>query len=442
MGEQQVLRTRLKLSSLLQVCQDISGVLDLEELLNQILDRAILVIGAERGYLLLYENGELEVKVARGLEKEELGTKPFEFSRSLIMQVEKEGRPIVTIDAQADPRFKMHESVILYGLRSILCVPLKRKERLLGILYMDNRLVSRLFTEEEMELMMAFGAQAAIAIDNASAYFQIAELNENLETKVQERTGELAGVNRQLEESNKKLKEFDRLKTMFLSLVSHELRTPLTSIKGFVENMLDGFTGGLNNKQKDYLKRIKSNTDRLTRMINDLLDLSAIESGRIRLSPVELSPSEVAKEVVEQLKPLAAEKNLFIEIIAPDQAPKIWADQDKLNQIMINLLNNAIKFTPAGGRIRIETGFNDKDSFVCVHDNGVGISPEDLPKIFDPFFQVSRQAEEKVQGSGLGLTITKSLVELHWGKIWVKSEIGCGSEFAFTLPMKNQGVSN
>ncbi len=442
MGEQQALRTRLKLSSLLQVCQDISGVLDLEELLNQILDRAILVIGAERGYLLLYENGELEVKVAKGLEKEELGTKPFEFSRSLIMQVEKEGRPIVTIDAQADPRFKMHESVILYGLRSILCVPLKRKEHLLGILYMDNRLVSRLFTEEEIELMMAFGAQAAIAIDNASAYFQIAELNENLETKVQERTGELARVNWQLEESNKKLKEFDRLKTMFLSLVSHELRTPLTSIKGFAENMLDGLTGGLNNKQKDYLKRIKLNTDRLTRMINDLLDLSRIESGKMRLSPVELSPSEVAMEVVDQLKPLAAEKNLVIEIIAPDQAPKIWADQDKLNQIMINLLNNAIKFTPAGGNIRIETEFNDKDSFVCVHDNGVGISPEDLPKIFDPFFQVSRQAEEKVQGSGLGLTITKSLVELHGGKIWVKSEIGCGSEFAFTLPMKNQGVSN
>lgn len=321
--------------------------------------------------------------------------------------------------------------------KSIISVPLKIKDRIIGALTVDRTKEHHL-TQDDLDLMVTVANQIAIALDNSDAYRRIEELNIGLEEKVHERTGELARVNRQLEESNKKLKEFDRLKTMFLSLVSHELRTPLTSIKGFAENMLDGLTGGLNNKQKDYLKRIKLNTDRLTRMINDLLDLSRIESGKMRLSPVELSPSEVTKEVVDQLKPLAAKKNLAIEIIAPDQAPKIWADQDKLNQIMINLLNNAIKFTPAGGNIRIETGCNDEGSFVCVHDNGVGISPEDLPKIFDPFFQISRQAEVKAEGSGLGLAITKSLVELHGGEIRVESEIGKGSKFFFSLPMRHQ----
>lgn len=252
-------------------------------------------------------------------------------------------------------------------------------------------------------------------------------------------TAELARLNRQIEDSNKRLKELDRSKSMFLSFVSHELRTPLTSIKGFAENMLDGITGELNIKQKDYLERIKSNTDRLTRMVNDLLNLSRIESGKTELSLVELSPSLVATDIVEHLRPLVAEKNLVIEIITTDPTLKAWVDHDKLSQIMTNLLDNAIKFTPAGGKIIIDIGCEGMEwALVSIKDTGKGIPQEDLSKIFDPFYQVKGLREAKVEGSGLGLTITKTLVELHGGKIWVKSETGKGSIFSFALPKNKQ----
>lgn len=359
----------------------------------------------------------------------------FSYDDPLITLFSTEKKLITKYDIAEDLRFiNIKESCEkrFSEISATIALPLIYSDEIIGILFLGNKKSGYFYTREDIDLFTTLANQMAIAIVNALAYQQIEELNVNLEAKVQERTAKL-------EELNKKLREFDRLKSMFLSLASHELRTPLTSIKGFVENMLDGLTGELNNKQEGYLKRINSNIDRLTRMINDLLDLSRIESGKIQLFPVELSLSKVAKEVMEHLRPLVAEKNLAIEIIAPDQTLRAWADHDKLNQIMTNLLDNAIKFTHVGRKIIINIGCEGVDwTLVSIKDTGEGIPREDLSKIFDPFYQVKRQAEAKVEGSGLGLAITKSLVELHGGEIWVKSEIGKGSIFSFTLPRNQQ----
>jgi len=233
----------------------------------------------------------------------------------------------------------------------------------------------------------------------------------------------------------RRLKELDKMKSDFVSNVSHELRTPLTSIKGSVDNMLDGLTGSLNEKQIRYLNRIKSNTDRLSRLINDLLDLSRIESGRVEVRPTNLPLTALAEEVAEHMKALAAEKLIRIEIPPADPKVTAWADRDKVTQVLMNLISNAVKFTPRDGKITVALEKNGSDYIqISVADTGPGILPEERNRIFSKFYQVANVDKQKPKGSGLGLAISKALVEMHGGKIWMESEVGKGSTFYFTLP--------
>ena len=233
----------------------------------------------------------------------------------------------------------------------------------------------------------------------------------------------------------RRLKELDKMKSDFVSNVSHELRTPLTSIKGSVDNMLDGLTGSLNEKQIRYLNRIKSNTDRLSRLINDLLDLSRIESGRVEVRPTTLPLTALAEEVAEHMKALAAEKLIRIEVPSSDPSVTVWADRDKVTQVLMNLIGNAVKFTPQDGKITVALEKNGNDYIqISVADTGPGILPEEQNKIFSKFYQVANIDKQKPKGSGLGLAISKALVEMHGGKIWMDSEVGRGSTFYFTLP--------
>ncbi|MBI2090468.1 MAG: PAS domain S-box protein [Deltaproteobacteria bacterium] len=235
----------------------------------------------------------------------------------------------------------------------------------------------------------------------------------------------------------KRLKELDKMKSDFVSSVSHELRTPLTAIKGSADNMLDGITGPLNEKQVRYLTRIKSNADRLARLINDLLDLSRIEAGKIDLRPTSLPVVLLTKEVAETLRPVAAEKLISLEVESPDAEVTAWADRDKLTQVLVNLIGNAVKFTPAHGRVSVAVQRDGEEWVkVSVADTGLGIPSEETNRIFDRFYQVARADKQKTKGTGLGLAISKALVELHGGKIWVESEVGRGSSFCFSLPVR------
>lgn len=232
-----------------------------------------------------------------------------------------------------------------------------------------------------------------------------------------------------------RLKELDTMKSEFVSSVSHELRTPLTAIKGSVDNMLDGLTGSLNDKQSRYLIRIKSNADRLSRLINDLLDLSTIEAGKIALKPADVPLAALARDIAETLKPVAAEKLITLEVSPADGGATAWADRDKVTQVFMNLIGNALKFTPSQGKVTVAIGRNgDHWIKVSVADSGPGIPFNEAQKIFDKFYQGAKVGQHKIRGTGLGLSISKSLVEMHGGKIWVESEVGRGSTFSFTLP--------
>ena len=199
--------------------------------------------------------------------------------------------------------------------------------------------------------------------------------------------------------------------------------------------MLDGLTGSLNEKQTRYLVRIKSNTDRLSRLINDLLDLSRIEAGRIDIKPTVLSPETLAREVIESLRSMVVDKLIDLEVTCHDATVTAWADRDKITQVLMNLVGNAVKFTSSHGHVTVAIERNGNGWVqVSVADTGPGIPREELDRIFDKFYQVSQVDKRKIRGTGLGLAISKALVQMHGGKIWVESELGKGSTFFFTLP--------
>ena len=232
-----------------------------------------------------------------------------------------------------------------------------------------------------------------------------------------------------------RLKELDKMKSAFVSNVSHELRTPLTAIKASADNMLDRLIGDLNGKQVGYLTRIKSNSDRLARLINDLLDLSTIEAGKIDLRPTNLPLVTLVKEAAESLRPVAAEKVINLTVMSADPGVIAWADRDKVIQVLMNLIGNALKFTPTGGKVTIAVTKNSAAWMqISVTDTGPGIPAEEVNKVFGRFYQIGQAGIQKTQGTGLGLAISKALVEMHGGKIWVESEAGKGSTFSFTLP--------
>ncbi len=232
-----------------------------------------------------------------------------------------------------------------------------------------------------------------------------------------------------------RLKELDRMKSDFVSNVSHELRTPLTSIKGSVDNMLDGITGPLNEKQNRYLTRIKSNSDRLSRLINDILDLSKSESGRFDLTPTDLPLVTLTQEVAESIRPVATEKLISLEVASPDINLTAWADLDKVTQVLLNLIGNAVKFTPPYGKVGVAIQRNGNEWVqISVTDTGPGIQTDQVDKIFDKFYQVAQATKQIAKGTGLGLAICKAIVEMHGGRIWVESKLGKGSTFSFTLP--------
>jgi signal transduction histidine kinase len=297
-----------------------------------------------------------------------------------------------------------------YGFRAVLALPILREQHLIGGLVVRRKSPGA-FPPEVIERLQTFAAQSALAIQHARLF-------------------------RELEDKGQQLEITSRYKSEFLANVSHELRTPLTAIKGFVDNMLDGLTGDLNTRQLRYLTRMKANTDRLARLINDLLDLSRIEAGRIELRPTTLPLAALVHEVVDSLRPVAMDKHIELDVSADDPAASAWADRDKVTQVLMNLLGNALKFTPAAGRVTVALRRDGAAwAQVAVTDTGPGIAAEELSKIFDQFYQVAKVDTQKAHGTGLGLAIAKTLVEMHGGRLWVESEVGRGSTFVFTLPV-------
>ncbi len=322
------------------------------------------------------------------------------------------------------------------GVQAFIGIPLKFQDAILGALLADRTRAIPL-VEDDVRTLTTVGHHIALALHNAKSFRTMESLNESLELKVQERTSDLERTNQQLEAANTQLQELDQMKTQFLSHCSHELRTPLAAIKGFSENLLEGFTGPLNTKQETAIRRINTNSDRLTRLISDLLDLSQIEAGRLRLHLTRVCLKAVAEEVVEHLQPLLAAKNQQVHILNTHSEFIIMADRDRVTQILLNLIHNASKFTPEGKNIGITSSFQNQGwASISITDPGPGIPENALPNLFDPFFQAHRDQEIGSKGLGLGLAIVKHLVELHHGTISVESRLNHGTTFHITFPIE------
>ena len=414
----------------------ITSTLDIDKLLNVVLQLLIDNLGYHRMLLMLYDPHR---SVAYGARMSGVSPEVEQVGRLLEMPIHDDGSIhadlllrgrgalIKDVESVAD---RLYPPVLAMarreGVTSFIAAPLKSSQRIMGFIAADRGEAA--CRQEDLDLLLTIATQVAVAIDNAQAYQDLEELTQTLEHRVQDRT-------RELQAANEKLQELDRLKSAFVSIVSHELRTPMTSIKGYVENMLDGLTGALSDRQSYYLGRVKYNVERLTRMINDLLDLSRIEAGRVELTLAPLAIAELVPEIVESLQPVGQAKSIPIQHRHQGESVEIMGDRDKLHQILTNLIQNAVKFTASGGQIRVETK-TIAGGFVqfCVADTGSGIPPHEQARIFERFYR-GEAIQVEQRGAGLGLAITKSLVELHGGKIWVESVPGQGSQFYFTIPI-------
>jgi two-component system, sensor histidine kinase and response regulator len=338
-------------------------------------------------------------------------------------------KPLLIPDIEAIPHRifpPLFELLRRSGIRSFVAVPLQSHTKTLGFLSADRG--SRPCSDEDLDILLTIASHVAAAIDNAKAYSDLAELTQHLEERIEQRTEELSLANAQLQ-------EHDRRRSTFLSVVSHELRTPMTAIRSFAENMLDGVTGPLTDVQRTYLTRIQHNVARLGRIIVQLLDWSRLDTRRIELRMEDVSIQQIATVAADSLQMVASEKNVSLAIEPIEPLPAVRGDRDKLEQILWNLIGNAIKFTPPGGRITVEF-CESPAGFVqtCVADTGCGIDSPHLTNIFDEFSRVPSPMPAS-QGAQLGLCITKTLVTMHHGVIWAESQAGTGSRFYFTLPI-------
>jgi PAS domain S-box-containing protein len=266
------------------------------------------------------------------------------------------------------------------------------------------------------------------------------QAEDNLRRIQEKHTRELSAANQELQQRNREIERADRLKSEFLASMSHELRTPLHTIIGFSELLAEELEGALNDKQKRFVSHIHKDSLHLLELINDVLDLSKIEAGRVELRGETFDAAGAVEEALSSIRPQALAKSIQIEVCAAGKI-LLFADRVRLKQILYNLLSNAVKFTPEGGRIRIESVIRDGFGEFSIGDTGIGIPKEEQESVFDKFYQIGATTKGVREGTGLGLAITRRLVEEHGGTIRVESEPGAGSRFTFTIPLDPAGES-
>jgi signal transduction histidine kinase len=322
-----------------------------------------------------------------------------------------ERRVVHVPDLLSDPTFAP-SPLELYqreNVRTVLSVPMIREGTLVGVITTWRREV-RPFSDKQIALLAIFADQAVIAVENVRLF-----------SELQDKTAQLEIANRH--------------KSEFLANMSHELRTPLNAIIGFSEVLLERMFGPLNDKQDEYVADILSSGRHLLSLINDILDLSKIEAGRMELELTTFNLPVALDNALTLVRERAARHGISVTLAVDPRLGEVTADERKVKQVLLNLLSNAVKFTPEGGRIEVGAQVADGTVEVVVRDTGIGIAPEHQDAIFEEFRQVGTDYARKREGTGLGLTLARKFVELHGGRIWVKSQIGAGSTFTFTLPL-------
>jgi signal transduction histidine kinase len=332
---------------------------------------------------------------------------PWPLDRGIIGRVVRTGKPELVEDVENDPDYVL----VAPETVSQLTVPIRREEQIIGVIALESSESGRL-DQEALGFVIRLADHATIAIENARLFEQVRCANE--------------------------------AKTEFVSFVSHELRQPMTSMRGYVDLLIKGRVGELSEDQRSFLETIQSNVDRMNALVSDLLDMSRIESNRIQLKIGKVSIEKVVEEALRTTRRQIEAKRQVLEVDVHRDLPLVRGDQGRLVQILTNLIANAHKYTPEEGLIAIRAqrwsdrqGTDRRDGFVLcsVTDTGIGITPEDQKRLFTKYFRADHPDVRSVPGTGLGLVITKSLVELQGGEIWLESEVDKGSTFSFTIPV-------
>jgi signal transduction histidine kinase len=386
---------------------------DLRAVLQTLVESAARLCEADKTVITREKNGVFYRAEAYGFSQEFM-----DYVQDIPIKAEKgsasgrsllEGRVIHIPDVKADPEYTSAEAQRLGDFRTVLAVPMLREGVPIGVLSL-TRSEMRPFPEKQIELASTFADQAAIAIENVRLFDEI-----------QDKT-------RQLEEAS-------RHKSQFLANMSHELRTPLNAILGYTELIVDGVYGEMPEKAQATLKRITANGKHLLGLINDVLDLSKIEAGQLTLALDDYSMKDVVHSVYGAVEPLAADKKIAFKTEIAPNLPSGRGDERRLTQVLLNLVGNAIKFTDTG-EVTIRASASNGTYSVSVRDTGPGISEADQAKLFQEFQQADNSITRKKGGTGLGLAISKRIVEMHGGQIKLESQVGKGSTFSITLPIR------
>jgi signal transduction histidine kinase len=327
----------------------------------------------------------------------------------LLGRTYRERRTVHVPDITTDPTVSDSKAIVRIGARTGLGVPLLRGDEVLGVIILV-RIEVHAFDAREIELVESFARQAAIAIENVRLFNEIQEQSAQLEVA-------------------------NRHKSEFLANMSHELRTPLNAIIGFSEVLLQRMFGELNDRQAEYLQDIVSSGRLLLSLINDILDLSKVEAGRMELELTPFSLVAALNNAVTLVRERAQSHGIKLELEVAPELDTVVADERKLKQVIVNLLSNAVKFTPDGGTVRLRAERENGEIRLAVEDTGIGIAPADQARVFEEFQQASHRTETSREGTGLGLTLSKRMVELHGGTIRLESKVGKGSTFTVALPL-------
>jgi len=407
-------RSVTELQALSDVVRAVNSTLDLHVVLTKIVTHAVNLAQADAGAIFRHNAGEGTFELA---ESSGMGADLVAKLRSLRIASHETAmgeaaltrQPVQLADMAAGPSYPLREALVAAGFRSALVVPLAEPEKILGALVLVRRSVGE-FVQSVVELTSTFATQSALAMQNASLF-------------------------QQLTEKGRQLQLASEHKSQFLANMSHELRTPLNAILGYTELLVDGIYGDLPERPRGVLERVQENGRNLLALINDVLDLAKIEAGRLVLTPAPYRVADIMRMVAESTESLADQKHLKLRVLLAPDLPTVIGDEQRIAQVLMNLVGNAIKFSDRG--VVEITAVQEADSIhVDVADEGPGIAPEDQARIFAEFHQGDDAITRQKGGTGLGLSISKRIVELHGGRLWVTSTPGHGATFSFTLPLQ------